>query len=206
MLSWRHFAVHYGVGHVKLPHLGEKINDDNSHFWCQHAEVIQALLVRSGELARQSSCTRWERAASLSALGRWGRTSALVFMKRFKHSLIGKTKGDNRDHLGNLFHDHKQLSKNESITQLENVTATVVVPLTLSRPWQPQKTPGPWSKNAKLSESDDPANRSAYRSRDRVVKAGDQHISTLREALLPPFKHGLNNLCYSVHSLDARIT
>ena len=70
--------------------------------------------------------------------------------------------------------------------------------------------PGPWSKNTKLSQSDDPANAqhsqierrlmgdfenrwpgSACRARDRVVKAGDQQISTLREARLPPFKHEL---------------
>ena len=43
----------------------------------------------------------------------------------------------------------------------------------------------------------DGCHRSACRARDHVVKAGDQQISMLREALLPPFKHGLNNLCYS---------
>ena len=40
MLSWRHFVVHDGVGHAKLPHLDVKIHEDGFQFWS-----IQTLLL-----------------------------------------------------------------------------------------------------------------------------------------------------------------
>ena len=48
--------MYYGAGNAKLPHFGVKIHEYGLHFWCPHAEVIQALfpLFRERKLARQS--------------------------------------------------------------------------------------------------------------------------------------------------------
>ena len=47
-------------------------------------------------------------------------------IRDIEHSSIKKPNGDNRDHLGNLFQDHKRLLNSESIIQLE-VTRNVSV-------------------------------------------------------------------------------
>ena len=45
MLCWRHFLMHDGGRHAKLPHLGVKMHEDGLHFWCQRAEVIQTFIL-----------------------------------------------------------------------------------------------------------------------------------------------------------------
>ena len=118
-------------------------------------------------------------------------------MKRFKHSLIGKTNGDNRSSRQSVPRPQAFVQKRNdySIRKRHRYRrGSIDNHKWCSRRFQELgniRKPGPWSKNNKLSESE-------CRARDRVVNAGDQQISMLREALLPPFKHGLNNWCYSV--------
>mmetsp|Transcript_63763 Transcript_63763/g.168800 ORF Transcript_63763/g.168800 Transcript_63763/m.168800 type:complete len:221 (-) Transcript_63763:584-1246(-) len=45
MLSWRHFVVHDGVGHPKLPHLRVEVHQDGLDLGRKSAKVIEALLL-----------------------------------------------------------------------------------------------------------------------------------------------------------------